>query len=666
MSAKTFSRNIYSKTGNPSIKNSTLYNAGENGRAGNPRRKWKRNPNWPDCDLTSSDEAVKILVAVYPDLVNHMYIYVQTGSAGTSTIDWGDSSSTESVTSSVSIGHSYSYTDSALDGTNAPVTFTASTDTVNRTGHGYEDGDFVNFYNLTTTTGISEHQSYYVINSTANTFQVSLTEGGSAVTLTNDGSATLLPYKIATMHLTVDGSDTLSSVNFGYLPSGFPAYNYTWAVPALDIAVSGSTLAYFYNMGSLSQNAPRKWTHLERVQIFNTASGGINLSYTFSYTSLKAFYLRGGNINTLRGTFYQCPLEIISDLDVSNCSDFYQAFYTTQITSAPKLNFSPTLNSNCEQMFQYCTYLETVPFYDFGNATNIKFIFRGCQLLKSIPGIKIRSGYNVAISSIFYDCVNLEVAPSFDTSSCTDFSNLFFNCESLKRAPNLDTGSAQTFFNTFANSGIVEIPNWDYSTAANFTGTFSGCNNLDYVPPMDFSSATSLSQTFSACRHIKYIGELKTSASLTNVSNLCYFNLSLVSAPILTNTSNVAIWSYFLRVCPLVKEIPVYDLSSATDVTRMFEQASSLKRIPAIDFSNVTNFGGSSGLFYYGGLERIDATGIAYTFSLQYNNLSGAELDRVYTNLPTVTGQTVTVTQNFGIADDDPSIATAKGWTVTG
>jgi len=45
--------------------------------------------------------------------------------------------------------------------------------------------------------------------------------------------------------------------------------------------------------------------------------------------------------------------------------------------------------------------------------------------------------------------------------------------------------------------------------------------------------------------------------------------------------------------------------------------------------------------------------------------LSGAALDEIYTNLATVTGKTITVSNNWGTASDTPSIATAKGWTVT-
>jgi hypothetical protein len=65
-------------------------------------------------------------------------------------------------------------------------------------------------------------------------------------------------------------------------------------------------------------------------------------------------------------------------------------------------------------------------------------------------------------------------------------------------------------------------------------------------------------------------------------------------------------------------------------------------------------------------LARIEAKDFRFTFSLQNCKLSAAALDEIYTNLPTVTGQTISVAGNYGVSGDDPTIATAKGWTVSG
>jgi len=65
-------------------------------------------------------------------------------------------------------------------------------------------------------------------------------------------------------------------------------------------------------------------------------------------------------------------------------------------------------------------------------------------------------------------------------------------------------------------------------------------------------------------------------------------------------------------------------------------------------------------------MTRIKTTGMKYSFNISETELNSAELDEVYTNCATVTGQTITVTGCRGTNADDPTIATAKGWTVVG
>jgi hypothetical protein len=72
------------------------------------------------------------------------------------------------------------------------VTFTDTGDLVNRTAHGLSNGMKISFSSITSTTGIVVNTPYYVINASANTFQVSLTLGGSAIALTTNGSGNLI------------------------------------------------------------------------------------------------------------------------------------------------------------------------------------------------------------------------------------------------------------------------------------------------------------------------------------------------------------------------------------------------------------------------------------------------------------------------------------------
>jgi hypothetical protein len=72
------------------------------------------------------------------------------------------------------------------------VTFTNGTNLINETGTTLNNGDKISFYN---TPGIlpaelREDIIYYVVNKLTNSFQVSYTEGGTAITFTDDGTPT--------------------------------------------------------------------------------------------------------------------------------------------------------------------------------------------------------------------------------------------------------------------------------------------------------------------------------------------------------------------------------------------------------------------------------------------------------------------------------------------
>lgn len=73
------------------------------------------------------------------------------------------------------------------------VTITAADDKFTKVGHGLSNGDTVYFSAITTTTGINIYTVYYVVGVDGNDFDVSLTSGGGAVTLTDDGSCTVVP-----------------------------------------------------------------------------------------------------------------------------------------------------------------------------------------------------------------------------------------------------------------------------------------------------------------------------------------------------------------------------------------------------------------------------------------------------------------------------------------
>lgn len=78
------------------------------------------------------------------------------------------------------------------------VTFDATTDTVVLNNHGLANGKRVSFTSITTTTGISIFTPYFVVNASTNDFQLSLTQGGAAINLVNNGSGSMIYQTIVT------------------------------------------------------------------------------------------------------------------------------------------------------------------------------------------------------------------------------------------------------------------------------------------------------------------------------------------------------------------------------------------------------------------------------------------------------------------------------------
>jgi len=198
---------------------------------------WVRNPAWPAIPtVLASEQKIVGLYAVWPgDGAGNGANFFSFNGQGAYTINFGDGTTTN-YASNTQANYEYNFNNAALAGTNKPVTFTASTNTVNLTAHEFTAGTVVPFFNIVTTTGLIEGGRYYVVNPTANAFQVSTTLGGAPVTLTGDGSATLLPYKVAIVIITPQAGQnfTVTNLQAKHNQTGLQVYTTGW----LDLAIS--------------------------------------------------------------------------------------------------------------------------------------------------------------------------------------------------------------------------------------------------------------------------------------------------------------------------------------------------------------------------------------------------------------------------------------------
>lgn len=652
---------------------------------------WVRNKAWPALpSITSSDEKFVGIYAVWPGDNNWAAVNMPM-SAGNYSVNWGDGT-TDTVGGGIQQDHAYDFADTDLVNTNLPVTFTDSTDKVGLTAQPYSNSDVVRFYNIASTTGITDATPYYVVNAGTNDFQVALTPGGSALALTTDGTGTMLPYKCAVVTITA----ITGGANFGAGTLNFcsknatPTQGYTngWLDMALSTVATGTPI--FSGTQAVSHI-------LERANIIKTGTATFDSSvFNGSATSLVNFTLTAGaSITSMSSALSSCSaLREVTIGTLGVVTNFSNTFsLCSSLQTAPAL----TVTSSCTtvaSMFLSCGALVSVPNnYDISGATTTASMFSGCRNLVVAPLLKPTSATTVA--NMFLNCSSLQVVPNYSLPAATTLTSMFQGCTSLVTAPLL----------TFASSGSVSL-----------TSLFNGCTSLKNVPVLGTTSnVTDMSLMFQGCTSLETV-PLFVSSAVTNFTSMFNLCAALMSVPLFVTTAGTTFTSMF-NGCAALQTVPKFDLGAATTLATMFSSCTNLVTVPLFNTANVTNFssmfsncsslqylpnfntasGGSTtgftsmitndtsmrevpawnmggvtsnaaytGVFTGTRLTRIKATGIKFTFTVANNNLNGTNLDEVYTNLATVTSQTITVSGNYGIATDTPSIATGKGWTVTG
>ena len=183
---------------------------------------------------------------------------------------------------------------------------------------------------------------------------------------------------------------------------------------------------------------------------------------------------------------------------------------------------------------------------------------------------------------------------------------------------------------------LEKITGLDTSLATLFNQAFYNCNALRDFSWISFDKATDMSSAFVNCYELKNITiNSPTITSLSATFNGC---LSLrraeVIAPNATSAANCFI------ACPLLTDVTLHTKANAAR-TSTYTKANMLSWIN-------------------------DLSGSSMTTSVASCNLNAAALNRIFTDLGTVTSGVITITNTPGGATCNRSLATAKGWTVTG
>jgi surface protein len=607
---------------------------------------WIRNPAWTALPaMTGADNKFVGLHRVDTDSN-----FLALSAAGNYTVDWGDGSATENINSGVVAQHQYVFTDAGLANTNAPVTLTDTGDLVTRTAHGYLNGYTVSFYNIVSTTGLSEGQIYYVISATANTFQVSATLGGSAVALTTDGTATLLPYKLAVVTVTPQAGQTFTTINVHkkHSQSGLNAYSSGF----LDIKIAGSSLTSILLGVSTAGGSTRliDFRSLEQVCILSNAMTGTSASYLFStMTELQNVDLVFDSALTDTSFMFTfcTSLKIVPLFNTASVTTMASMFSgCTSLTSVPLFNTVSATSMN--QMFNSCASLTTVPLFNTANVTDMTSMFNGCSSLPSVPlfnTVKVTS-----FTSMFQSCLSLTTVPLFNVAAVTaiNMSAMFSTCQSLTTVPLFNTANVNNMSSMFSGCpSLKTVPLFNTASVTNMSSMFTNCTSLTSVPLFNTASVTTMASMFSGCTSLTSVPLFNTIGTALTMSSMFGNCTSLTSVP-LFNTASVTIMSAMFNGCSALVSIPLFNTANVTNISSAFAACTSLTELPLLNFANVTNT--TSIFFANPSLSKAAFSGNRTALSYSTCKLSETALTSIIDNLGTAItqGNTINISSNWG------------------
>lgn len=392
----------------------------------------------------------------------------------------------------------------------------------------------------------------------------------------------------------------------------------------LDIKMSAPSATTFIMSDTTFNNRSR--SHL--LQRFSWIGDAPITSYTFigcSDLRIIENFPSTERVTNYQSIFHTCHnLEWIHPncLNSRICTTWNFAFFLcNRLKQIPNIHTENA--TTMQQVFQDCLGLKRVPYFNTSKATNMSGLFAGCINLEEIQELDTSSATN--LSSLFNACRSLRTIPNrLNTTNCTNMANMFLQTQALDAAPEMDTRNVSDFSSMFNTSGVRTVPEYNYSKATNISNMFRFCRQL-----------TDVGGTM-----------MNTGLSLTTATELFYECYSINKLPYIQNLTNV------------------------TNTTGMFFNCRGVKEYGSMDWKSVTNTGGTATttrmFFQNWSLSRCQITGITATVSFESCSLGATALNEIYTNLGPGTGKTIVVTGNWGTAADDTSIATGKGWTVTG
>jgi len=434
-------------------------------------------------------------------------------------------------------------------------------------------------------------------------------------------------------------------------------------------------------------NTFRGCTALEKIQI--DVSSVTTLLYTFGFCSSlielnNGSFIANSATGQARNVFNGCSnLKWLNEYSVSTATDTINTFINCQSLQGIKtLNISSSTNAS--SFFSGCSSMVYAPFFDATSIVLLNTFYKNCFSLPKIPLLVISSA--TSMTSFVAGCSSLTEFPLIDTSGVQNMGVIFDGCTRLIKFPNVDFSAATSVRVLFRScNSLMEIPNLNFPLATDIDALFISCISLTKVGNINAPNALDPNSMFSGCVSLASVGSITVSSNATDYNGMLATTPKLTDMPSL-NTSNATVLQFMFQASGIVNYQAI-NCSSTNSLYRMFYRNTGLINLNFLsNTSSVTNFRGlvrecttvqtMSGIdwssatnmlntFYNAyNLRRIEGGNIPITFTISGCNFEATEIDELFTDLPTVSGKTVTVSNNPGSSTCTTTIATNKGWTV--
>lgn len=291
-------------------------------------------------------------------------------------------------------------------------------------------------------------------------------------------------------------------------------------------------------------------------------------------------------------------------------------------------------------------FLESLIIYSLG-ATSISGAVTSNVVYGALQNVVITSASmtttpNIAIRTLKYAEYNLSSTSAITFTSFYTGNDQFSNGVE-KIVINLATNSNFSLNSVFIGCDAMKelvITNSGSGVVSDMTNAFVNDGKLEYITIPGATSTCSLNQCFDRCFAVK---------KLTGFTSI---------------TSNSSFTANFRSASQACIDGLSSSIAFSGDGTVPFQQSINIYSIPAWNLSGITSW--SDPFQSCVNLARVRATLPSLSIDFSNCNLSSVALNEIYTNLPSASSKTITVSGNPGTTGDTPSIATGKGWTVTG